>query len=131
VTQHWLLVRGTGDRPLDANVDRESLRGHSSTRRPSIQAGDLAVCYAAAWQVIFAVVEVVGPPANDPEPQRWRWRIPIRPLDAVTDLRRAPPVEDAGVFPRSLGRHSYIRLTPDQFEAGRDAIARSASRPSE
>jgi hypothetical protein len=125
VTQHWLLVRGTGDRPLDAHVDRDALRRHSSTRRPSIQPGDLAVCYAAVWQVIFAVVEIVGPPANDPEPRRWRWQIPIRPVESVTDLRRAPPVEEAGVFPRSLGRHSYIRLTRDQFEAGRDAVAQA------
>jgi hypothetical protein len=32
-------------------------------------------------------------------------------------------VEAAGVFPRSLGRHSYIRLTPAQFEAAQEAIA--------
>jgi hypothetical protein len=47
-------------------VDPESLRAHSSTRRPSIQKGDLAVCYASGWQTIFAVVEVVGDPENDP-----------------------------------------------------------------
>jgi len=37
-------------------------------------------------------------------------------------MTEAPPVEVAGVFPRSLGRHSYIRLTPEQFAAARDAI---------
>jgi hypothetical protein len=26
------------------------------------------------------------------------------------------------VLPRSLGRHSYVRLTPEQFDAGRRAI---------
>jgi hypothetical protein len=120
--QHWLLVRGTGDRPLPERVDADLLRRHSSTRRPHVQKGDLAVCYASGWQTIFAVVEVVGDPENDPTRDRWRWRIPIRPLVALADLRNAPPVEAAGVFPRSLGRHSYIRLTREQFEAAREAI---------
>ena len=120
--EHWLLVRGTGDRPLPRAVDPASLRTHSSTRRPSIQRGDLAVCYASGWQTIFALVEVVGDPANEPDRERWKWRIPIRPVLAVRDLEAAPPVEAAGVFPRSLGRHSYIRLTPEQFEDARAAI---------
>ena len=120
--QHWLLVRGTGDRPLDASVDAAALRGHSSTRRPNVQRGDLAVCYASAWRAIFAVVEISGEPANDPTRSRWSWRMPISPLLVVSDLRDAPPVEAAGVFPRSLGRHSYIRLTREQFLAARAAI---------
>lgn len=120
--QHWLLVRGTGDRLLPDRVDPSALRAHSSTRRPSLQKGDLAVCYASGWQNIFAVVEIDGDPENDPARERWRWRVPIRPLAAVATLSDAPPVEAAGVFPRSLGRHSYIRLTPEQFEAGREAI---------
>ena len=115
-------MRGTGDRPLPATVEAVSLRVHSSTRRPALQEGDLAVCYASVWQTIFAIVEVSGPPENDPNRGRWRWRIPIRPLVALDDLGTAPPVEAAGVFPRSLGRHSYIRLTPEQFEAAREAI---------
>jgi hypothetical protein len=120
--QHWLLVRGTGDDPPEARVDSSSLRAHSSTRRPSVQRGDLAVCYASRWQVIFALVEVVGDPENDPGRDRWRWWFRIRPLLALADLREAPPVEAAGVFPRSLGRHSYVRLAPEQFEAARRAI---------
>lgn len=91
-----------------------------------MQRGDLAVCYASGWQNIFAVVEIVGDPENDPSRERWRWRIPIRPLVAVGRLSDAPPVEAAGVFPRSLGRHSYIRLTPEQFEAAREAITAAA-----
>jgi hypothetical protein len=126
VEQHWLLLRGTGERPLGARVDPRSLRAHSSTRRPSVQKGDLAICYASGWQTIFAVVEVTGDPENDPARGRWRWRFPIRPLAVLPDLRAAPPVEAAGVFPRSLGRHSYIRLTPEQFEAARAAIAAEA-----
>jgi hypothetical protein len=126
VIQHWLLVRGTGDDPLPRLVDPASLRRHSSTRRPSLQKGDLAVCYASRWQTIFAVVEVVGDPENEPGRERWRWRIPIRPLLSLRDLDEAPPVEAAGVFPSSLGRHSYIRLTREQFELARQAIAEIA-----
>ncbi len=91
-----------------------------------MQQGDLALCYASVWQCLFAVVEVTGDPANEPGRERWRWRFAIRPLLTVGDLREAPPVEAAGVFPSSLGRHSYIRLTPKQFERGRAAIAGSA-----
>ena len=124
--EHWLLVRGTGDRPLAERVDVAALRAHSSTRRPSIQRGDVAVCYASGWRTIFAVVEVAGHPENDLGRERWCWRVPIRPLLAVENLRDAPPVEAAGVLPRSLGRHSYVRLTPEQFEAARDAIVAAA-----
>jgi hypothetical protein len=119
---YWLLVRGRGDRRLSHAVTRDELGAHSSSRRPSVQLGDAAVCYAAGWQVIFAVVEVVGDPEHDPARERWRWRFPIRPLVVLDDLRAAPPVEAAGVFPRSLGRHSYIRLSVEQFRAGHDAI---------
>jgi hypothetical protein len=124
--QHWLLVRGTADRLLPERIDASALRAHSSTRRPNVQSGDLAICYASGWQNVFAVVEVVGHPENDPARERWRWRFPIRPLQIVRRLSEAPPVEAAGVFPRSLGRHSYIRLTPEQFEAACTAIAAAA-----
>jgi len=121
----WLLVRGTGERPLPERVTPESLRRHSSTRRPSMQKGDLAVCYASRWQVVFALVEVSSDPENDPERERWRWSFAIRPLLLVSDLREAPPVEVAGVFPRSLGRHSYVRLTEEQLELAIDALRRN------
>ena len=88
-----------------------------------MQKGDLAVCYASGWQNVFAVVEVVGDPENDPSRDRWQWRFALRPLLSVRRISEAPPVEAAGVWPRSLGRHSYIRLTPEQFETARAAIA--------
>ena len=120
--QHWLLVRGRAGHLLPDEVDTERLQAHSSSRRPSVQRGDLAVCYASGWQNIFAVVEVVGEPENDPSRERWAWRFPLRPLLTVPRLSEAPPVEAAGVWPRSLGRHSYVRLTPEQFDAARDAL---------
>jgi hypothetical protein len=79
--------------------------------------------------VIFAVVEIGNELEHDPERARWGWRFSIRPFVALTDLRAAPPVEAAGVLPRSLGRHSYVRLTPGQFEAGRLAVESAMPRP--
>jgi hypothetical protein len=120
--QHWLLVRGRGERRLAPEVRADELRAHSSTRRPTVEPGDLALLYAAGWRVVFAVVEIVGELEHDPERTRWSWRFRLSPLIALRDLREAPPVEAAGVLPRSLGRHSYVRLTPEQFDAGRRAI---------
>jgi hypothetical protein len=122
----WLLVRGRGERRLEADVRADELRAHSSSRRPSVQRGDRAVLYAAGWQVVFALVVVVSEPENDPGRTRWSWRFAIRPTLALDDLREAPPIEAAGVLPRSLGRHSYIRLTDEQFELARAAIAGAA-----
>jgi hypothetical protein len=124
--QHWLLVRGTADRILPERIDASSLQGHSSTRRPSLQKGDLALCYASGWQNIFAVVEIVSDPENDPERERWQWRVAIRPILVVEGLSLAPPVEAAGVFPRSLGRHSYVRLSEEQFRSGYDSLREAA-----
>jgi len=114
---HWLLVRGRGEGPLDARIDPAAIRAHSSSKRPSIQRGENAILYAAVWQAVFAVVEVVGDPEHDPKRERWSWTFAIRPLVVVGDLHDAPPVEAAGVFPQSLWRHSHIRLTPEQFDA--------------
>jgi hypothetical protein len=44
----------------------------------------------------------------------------------LDDLDRAPAAEEVGVFPSSLWRHSYIRLTPEQYERARAAIASRA-----
>jgi hypothetical protein len=91
-----------------------------------VQPGDLAVLYAAVWQAVFGIVEVVGAPGNDPSRTRWAWRFAIRPLVVVRDLHDAPPVEAAGIFPQSLWRHSHIRLTPEQFAAARALIEAAA-----
>jgi hypothetical protein len=120
--QHWLLVRGRGVRRLQPEVRAAEIREHSSTRRPAVEAGDQALLYAAGWRVIFGVVEVVGELEHDPTRTRWGWRFGIQPVVVLDDLHEAPPVEAAGVLPRSLGRHSYVRLTPEQFAAGRLAI---------
>jgi hypothetical protein len=119
---HWLLVRGRGDSPLPPEVDVGRISTHFSSRRPTVEAGETAILYASVWQAVFAVVEITGPPEHDPERERWSWRFPISPLVAVRDLHDAPAVEEAGVFPQSLWRHSYIRLSADQFNSARRLI---------
>ena len=123
---HWLLVRGRGDRPLDREVDVDAIHGHSSSKRPSVQPGERAILYAAVWQAIYGVVEIVGEPDHDDTRTRWPWRFAIRPLTVVRDLDDAPPVEAAGIFPQSLWRHSHIRLTLEQFETARDLVEAAA-----
>ncbi len=91
-----------------------------------MQVGELAILYAAVWQAVFGVVEITGAPENDPERTRWAWRFPIRPVLAVSDLHDAPAVEEAGIFPQSLWRHSHIRLTDEQFDAARALIEAEA-----
>ena len=125
---YWLLVRGSGERPLSRHVDVSSLRRHGASRRPSVRPGDPAILYASVWQAIYGVVEIVGEPDRDPARERWAWRFPIRPLAVVIDLEHAPAVEEAGVFPQSLWRHSHIRLTEDQFETARALIEAAARR---
>jgi hypothetical protein len=126
--QRWLLVRGRGDRPLDARVRADEIRAHSSSKRPSVERGDPAILYAAVWQAVFAVAEVVGDPEHEPARERWSWRFPIRPLVVVSDLHDAPAVEEAGVFPQSLWRHSHVRLGDEQFERARVLIEAAALR---
>jgi hypothetical protein len=126
VLTYWLLVRGRGEKPLDRHIDAAQIRKQGSSKRPSVQAGDRAILYAAVWQAIFGVADVIGDPENDPTRSRWGWTYPIRLVVLVADLNDAPPVEAAGIFPQSLWRHSHIRLTDEQFESARGLIEASA-----
>jgi hypothetical protein len=87
-----------------------------------VETGEHAILYAAVWQAIYGVVEITGEPDRDATRTRWAWRFPIRPLAVVADLHGAPAVEEAGIFPQSLWRHSHIRLTDDQFATARALI---------
>jgi hypothetical protein len=109
-------------------VDPDGIAAHSSSRRPAVQTGELAILYAAVWQAVYGVVEIVGVPEHDPEKARWAWRFPIRPLLAASDLHDAPAAEEAGIFPQSLWRHSHIRLTDEQFDTARRLIEEAARR---
>jgi hypothetical protein len=119
--QHWLLVRGRGEQPL-RRLHHDRVEAHHSTRRPTVDEGDLAVLYASVWQAVYGLAEIAGPPEHDPEKTRWSWRFPLRAIAVLDDLDRAPAAEEVGVFPSSLWRHSYIRLTPEQYEQARAAI---------
>jgi hypothetical protein len=123
---YWLLLRGRGDTPLARHVDPATIRTQSASKHPSGQPGERAILYASVWQAIFGVAEIAGEPEHDPSRTRWAWTFPIRPLVVVTDLERAPAVEEAGIFPQSLWRHSHIRLTAEQFERARELIEAAA-----
>jgi len=123
--QAWLLVRGRGSHPLPAVVDRDAIRAHGSSKRPSVQPGERAILYAAVWQAVYGVVEITGEPEHDAQRAGHQWRFPIRPLVVLDDLDRAPPVEAAGIFPQSIWRHSHIRLSPEQFERAAGLVAKA------
>ena len=115
-------MRGRGERPLHRDVDADAIAYHGSSKRPSLAPGESAILYASVWQAIFGVAEVTGVAEHDPEKTRWAWRFAIRPLVVVPDLDRAPAVEEAGIFPSSIWRHSYIRLSEEQFDRARELI---------
>ena len=119
--QHWLLIRGRGDHPLE-RLHGDRVEAQGSSKRPAVEQGDRAVLYASVWQAVYGLAEVTGPPEHDPSRTRWAWRFPLRPIGLIDDLDRAPAVEQIGVFPSSLWRHSYIRLTEEQYERARVAI---------
>jgi hypothetical protein len=124
---YWLLVRGRGERPLE-RLHGDKVRRHRSSKRPSVLPGELAIVYASVWQAVYGVVEITGPPEQDASRTRWSWWFPLRPVAVIDDLDRAPAVEEAGVFPSSLWRHSHIRLTAEQFERARALITSRIAR---
>jgi hypothetical protein len=123
---YWLLVRGRGTKPLGAAIRADEISAHGSSKRPSVEPGELAILYAAVWQALYGVVEITGVPEHEPARERWSWRFPIRPLAVVYDLHDAPPVEAAGIFPQSIWRHSHIRLDRERFEAARALVEDAA-----
>ena len=105
--QHWLLVRGRGERPLQREHGDE-VTAHSSSKRPSVQPGDLAILYASVWQAVYGIAEIAGVPERDSSRTRWAWRFPLRSrvvievneafacvvLQTVADLRLADRMDD-------------------------------------
>jgi hypothetical protein len=127
VRTHWLKALGHArwhlpDDWLADGGDRR-LRRTGFPRRPRIEPGDRLVYYASGWRAVFAIVEAVGEPDTDhPVSERWPWTVPVEPLLAVPLLHAAPPVEAAGVLPRSMSQQSHIRLTPEQYARAVEAI---------
>ena len=125
---HWLKAIGHAKGPLPADWIAQardgSLRRTGFPRRPRIEPGDRLVYYAPVWQRVFAVVEAVGVPTDaDPPSERWPWTVEVAPLIVVPALDDAPPVQALGIPPRSMSQQSHIRLTPQQYERGIEAIA--------
>lgn len=123
----WLKIQGTAETPFTAEMDhwqRTRPLGRCSRfpRRPSIRAGDRMVVYAAGSARDFgegrlmAVVEVLTGPEATLESRRWPWAVEVEVVAAIPRLALAPTLRDIGVIPRSLGRHSHIRLTDEQGE---------------
>src|SRR3954471_23106256 len=100
-------------------------RDGEPTMRPAYEPGDLALVYLAGTYRCTAVVELTSPPAFDAEQRRWGWRTPVRVL-ATAPIEDAPTLEEIGAPRVSVGRQSRLRLTPEQFDAGRRAIEAAA-----
>ena len=95
--------------------------------RPAYEPGDLALVYIAGTYRCPAVVEITAEAAFDAAQRRWGWRTPVRVL-AEVQIDDAPTLEEIGVPRVSVGRQSRLRLTEEQFAAGRRAIE-GTSRP--
>jgi hypothetical protein len=121
--QHWLKVmhrfRG-GEHRMVGDPHRLGSDGEP-VMRPAYEPGDLALVYIAGTYCCPAVVEITGGAEFDPEQRRWGWRTPVRVI-AQVPVEEAPTLEEIGVPRVAVGRQSRLRLTPEQFEAGRRAI---------
>ena len=62
------------------------------------------------------------PDDEHPVSERWPWTVAVEPLLCIPSLPVAPPVEAAGVLPRSMSQQSHIRLTPEQYARAVEAI---------
>ena len=125
----WLKAIGHARGPmperwLEEDGWRGILRRTGFPRRPRMQEGDRLVYYASVHRKVFAVVEVVEEPRDDVSTSsRWPWTVAVAPLLVVPDLADAPPVEAAGVPPRSMSQQSHIRLDEDRYRRAVEALA--------
>ncbi len=139
--RYWLKVAGTAARPFVDDRWRarygawraEHGNGSLFPRQPAIRRGDRLIVYAAGSAAafgegrLFAVEDVVS---EAPEPsghERWPWRLETRELAAVALLSHAATLREIGVSPRSLGRHSHIRLEEEQGRRAEQLIRRYAA----
>jgi hypothetical protein len=130
VRTHWLKALGHAKWSLPddwlADGGHERLQRTGFPRRPRIEPGDRLVYYASGWRSIFAVVEAVAEPTDEhpvaSNPRRWPWTVAVEPLLVIPRLHAAPPVEAAGVLPRSMSQQSHIRMTAEQYTRAVEAI---------
>jgi hypothetical protein len=126
VTTHWLKALGHARGPLpeawleDGRLG--ALRRTGFPRRPRMEPGDRLVYYASVWRRVFALVEVVEPPAETRPGTRWPWTVEVEPLIVIPRLDVAPPVEALGIPARSMSQQSHIRITSSQYARAVDVI---------
>ena len=105
---------------------------HMFTLRPRIRAGDRLVMYASGTPSrlgagrIFAVRAVVA----DPEPSthdRWPWQVAVHEVISGPDLPHCPTINQIGVEPKSLRRHTHIKLAHDAGVRAEELIEGSAA----
>lgn len=123
--QYWLKSLGTAEENLDQlwvgpHDDVLEAFACPKDRRPGFAKGDRVVYYAAGWQKIFAIVEVIKEAVHNPnwkewQGDRWPYVVEVRPLLAVPDLEIAPYVGMAAVNTLSLRSKSHIKLTPEKY----------------
>jgi hypothetical protein len=97
------------------------------TRRPRIVPGDRLVTYAVGSARMFGKGRVFSlyEVASEPEPgehERWCCKVEVRYLAGVPLLSQSPTLDDIGVSPKSMRRHTHIRLTPEQRRRAEELI---------
>ena len=141
---YWIKCSGTSASPLDVDDwrprrrtwQRQLGRVSAFPRRPRIERGDRLVNYAVGSARVFGgagriylVEEVVS---EEPEPgghARWPWVVEVEDLVSVPRLSLAPELREIGVSPRSLSRHSHIRLADEQGELAEKLIRKASGSP--
>jgi hypothetical protein len=96
--------------------------------RPNVGPGDRLVLYGTTYKRVFAVVEVTSDPflIEEVGEERWPWRVQVRPLLIVPDVRSGARLEDGSVRPASMKQRSHLRLTDQQYEGFIDGLTRMA-----
>jgi hypothetical protein len=124
--RYWLRVAGTNENPVENDWEAQAQRWRQQygevsmfAQRPRINPGDRLVMYAAGSPKLFgagrinAVVEVTGEPRQSKH-ARWPWQVPQKMVVAGPLLESCPTLSDIDVDPKSVRRHSHIRLTQEQ-----------------
>jgi hypothetical protein len=126
--QHWLKVLHSfsGAEQRSVGDPHRISRDGEPVMRPAYAIGDLLLVYVAGTHRCPGVVEVVEEAEYDPARERWGWRTPVRCVIAVED-GGGPWLDDVGVPSRAVGRQSRLRLRPEQFARGYEALSRAAA----
>jgi hypothetical protein len=88
---------------------------HMFSVQPTVRPGDRLVMYASGTPQrlgagrFFAVREAVAAPEPSVH-ERWPWMVKVRDVIAGPDLPHCPSIEEIGVLPTSLRRHTHIKL---------------------